>query len=225
MKKPTVFFMSIVLLFSFSACSDQNTNNAADISLSANNGSVTEIMSESSKESTESSSEPSDTEIYTKEGKTLVVYFSASGNTKKIADHISSETNAETFELIPSDPYDNNDLNWTDNNSRVVYEHDNIDARNIELTAVTVENWEEYDTVFIGYPIWWGIAAWPVDTFVKSNDFTGKTVIPFCTSSSSGLGESGKLLEEMAGTGNWLEGIRFSSGASESDVREWVKTL
>lgn len=75
------------------------------------------------------------------------------------------------------------------------------------------------------YPIWWGIAAWPVDTFVKSNDFTGKTVIPFCTSSSSGLGESGKLLEEMAGTGNWLEGIRFSSSASESDVREWVKTL
>lgn len=152
MKKSTAFFMSIVLLFSFSACSDQNTNNAADNSLSANNGSITEITSESSNKPTESSAETSDTEIHTKEGKTLVVYFSASGNTKKIADQISSETNAETFELIPSDPYDNNDLNWTDNNSRVVYEHDNIDARNVELTAVNVENWEEYDTIFIGYP-------------------------------------------------------------------------
>ena len=74
-------------------------------------------------------------------------------------------------------------------------------------------------------PIWWGIAAWPVDNFVKGNDFTGKTVIPFCTSSSSGLGDSGNLLEEMAGTGDWQEGHRFSSGASDADAADWVASL
>lgn len=79
--------------------------------------------------------------------------------------------------------------------------------------------------MFIGYPIWWGIAAWPVNSFVENNDFTGKTVIPFCTSASSGLGESGELLEEMAGTGDWQEGERFRSGADEADVQEWVEGL
>ena len=77
----------------------------------------------------------------------------------------------------------------------------------------------------IGYPIWWGIAAWPVNNFIKENDFTGKTVIPFCTSASSGLGDSGNLLEEMAKTGEWQEGERFRSGVSDSDVQEWVNSL
>ena len=88
-----------------------------------------------------------------------------------------------------------------------------------------MENWDSYDTVFIGYPIWWGIAAWPTDSFVAANDFTGKTVIPFCTSSSSGFGESGQLLAELAGTGEWLEGQRFSSSVDESGVVEWVNGL
>ena len=79
--------------------------------------------------------------------------------------------------------------------------------------------------MFIGYPIWWGIAAWPVDTFVKNNDFTGKTVIPFATSSSSGMGQSGSLLTDMAGTGEWQEGQRFSSGVSSDDVQSWVNGL
>ena len=93
------------------------------------------------------------------------------------------------------------------------------------MVVDTVENWDSYDTVFIGYPIWWGIAAWPVDGFVEANDFTGKTVIPFCTSSSSDIGDSGMLLEEMAGTGEWLEGMRFRGSASESDVAEWIAEL
>ena len=95
----------------------------------------------------------------------------------------------------------------------------------MELTTTEVENWDSYDTVFIGYPIWWGIAAWPVDGFVEANDFTGKTVIPFCTSSSSGLGESGDLLAELAGTGDWQEGQRFRSSTDESDVADWVSSL
>ena len=158
-------------------------------------------------------------------GKVLVVYYSASGNTKTAADLIASQTNADKFELIPKNPYTSDDLDWTDNNSRVVHEHDNIEARNIKLESTTVLDWESYDTVFIGYPIWWQIAAWPVDSFVKANDFSGKNIIPFCTSSSSGIGESGQLLADEAGTGNWLEGKRFSSAPSESDIKEWLNNI
>lgn len=158
-------------------------------------------------------------------GKTLVVYYSATGNTENVANYIAAATNGDLFKLEPTEPYSDADLNWTDDNSRVVREHDNPDERDIALVKSTVENWDEYDTIFIGYPIWWGIAAWPVNGFIEANDFTGKTVIPFCTSSSSGLGESGKLLAEMACTGDWQEGQRFRSGASESDVVAWVESL
>ena len=107
----------------------------------------------------------------------LVVYFSATGNTESAANLIAEATGADVFKLEPAQPYTDADLNWTDENSRVVYEHDNPEERHVELVADTVENWEQYDTVFIGYPIWWGVAAWPVDTFVEANDFTDKTVI------------------------------------------------
>lgn len=160
-----------------------------------------------------------------KAGKTLVVYYSATGNTENVANYIATATDGDLFELEPAEPYSDADLNWTDDNSRVVREHDNPDERDIALVKSTVENWDEYDTIFIGYPIWWGIAAWPVDGFIEANDFTGKTVIPFATSSSSGLGESGELLAEMAGTGDWLTGERFRSGVDEADVQEWVNGL
>lgn len=158
-------------------------------------------------------------------GSVLVAYFSATGNTEAAADYIADAANADLFEITPADPYTADDLNWTDPDSRVVYEYENPDARDIALATDTPENWEDYDTVFIGYPIWWGIAAWPVSSFVAANDFTGKTVIPFCTSSSSGLGESGDLLEDLAGTGEWLEGQRFRSSVSEADVADWVNGL
>ena len=157
--------------------------------------------------------------------KTLVVYYSASGSTKAVAQTIAESADADIFEITPVNPYTSDDLNWNNNNSRVSKEHNDESLRDVELTKVTPDNWDSYDTVLIGYPIWWGIAAWPVDTFVKGNDFTGKTVIPFCTSASSGLGESGTRLQKMAGTGNWQAGQRFSSGASASDVSKWVKSL
>ncbi len=157
--------------------------------------------------------------------KTLVVYFSATGSTERVAGYIADAANADTFELIPTNPYTSADLNWTTPGSRVNQEHEDESLRNIPLVQNTVANWDDYDTVFIGYPIWWGIAAWPVNNFITSNNFTGKTVIPFCTSSSSGLGQSGSLLAEMAGTGDWQEGQRFSSGASESTVTAWVEGL
>ena len=159
-------------------------------------------------------------------GNVLVVYFSATGNTENVANYIASATDGDIFELVPADPYTSEDLRWTDENSRVVQEHENEELQNsVALVSATPENRDSYDTVFIGYPIWWGIAAWPVNGFITANDFTGKTVVPFCTSSSSGLGESGRLLADMAGEGNWLEGHRFRSSASESDVTDWLGDL
>lgn len=159
------------------------------------------------------------------ENKTLVVYYSASGRTEAVAKVIADAAGADLFVLEPAEPYTSDDLNYSDDNSRVSREHENEAERVVELVLTEAPGWSDYDTVFIGYPIWWGIAAWPVNEFIKTNDFTGKTVIPFCTSASSGLGESGKLLAEMAGTGNWQEGMRFRSGASEEDVRGWVSGL
>ena len=161
----------------------------------------------------------------TESGKTLVVYYSASGTTKRVATAIADAAGADLYEITPVEPYTSDDLNWTNSSSRVSREHDDESLRDIALTEITPADWDSYDTVLIGYPIWWGIAAWPVDNFVKGNDFTGKTVIPFCTSASSGLGDSGRLLEEMAGTGDWQEGHRFSSGASDADAADWVASL
>ena len=158
-------------------------------------------------------------------GNVLVVYFSATGNTEEVANVIAETTGGELFELEPAEPYSDADLNWSDDSSRVSQEYADESLRDVELAVDTVENWDSYDTVFIGYPIWWGIAAWPVDTFVEANDFTGKTVIPFCTSSSSEIGDSGSLLADLAGTGDWQEGMRFRSGVDEADVQEWVNGL
>ena len=156
-------------------------------------------------------------------GKVLVAYYSATGHTRAVAETIAETLEGDLFEIVPAEPYSSEDLDWTDQDSRVSREHEDESLREMELEAV--EGWEDYDTVFIGYPIWWGIAAWPVDAFVKANDFSGKTVIPFATSSSSGLGDSGTLLAELAGTGGWQEGQRFRSGVSAADVTEWANGL
>ncbi|MDE6752101.1 MAG: flavodoxin [Eubacterium sp.] len=214
MKKTIAILMVITVLFAFAACSN-----------TAQNEPETQTTEPQTQSTSNTSTEPSSENSIVSSGKTLVVYFSASGNTENAANYIAKATNGDLFELEPKDAYTDDDLNWRDESSRVNYEHENESARDIELVSSTVDNWDEYDTVFIGYPIWWQIAAWPVDNFVKNNNFTGKTVVPFCTSTSSGLGESGKLLEEMAGTGNWLDGERFSESVSESDVKEWIETL
>ena len=157
-------------------------------------------------------------------GKTLVVYYSATGNTERVANYVATAANADIFKLEPAKPYTDADLNYNNNNSRVVYEHEHPEAQDIELVSTTVPNWDSYDTVFIGYPIWWHAAAWPVNRFITENDFTGKTVIPFSTSASSGE-TGGEALAEMTKTGNWQEGMGFRSRASECDVTDWVKSV
>lgn len=158
-------------------------------------------------------------------GNVLVAYYSATGNTEGVAQTIADELGADLFAITPAQPYTSDDLRYSNPDSRVSREHDDESLRTVELETVTPEGFEGYDTVFVGYPIWWGIAAWPTDGFVSGNDFTGKRVIPFCTSASSPLGESGANLEALAGTGEWLEGQRFSGGASEDDVTAWLDTL
>ncbi len=160
-----------------------------------------------------------------KDSKVLVVYYSAQGHTDNVAKQIAKNLNADIFVIESKEEYTSEDLNYSDSNSRVSKEHNDESLRNVELKTTTVNNFDSYDTVLIGYPIWWGIAAWPVNTFVKANDFTGKTVIPFCTSASSSLGNSGKNLEKLANTGNWLDGHRFSSSASESEIKEWTDKI
>ena len=157
--------------------------------------------------------------------KVLVVYYSAQGHTEAVAKKIAANLNADMFEIVPKDVYTSDDLNWSDEESRVSKEHDEESLRDIELKNTKVDNWNSYDTVLIGYPIWWGIAAWPVNNFVKDNDFTGKTVIPFCTSASSGIGQSGKLLEDMTNVGNWKTGQRFSSNASDADIKSFTDSI
>ena len=158
-------------------------------------------------------------------GRSLVVYYSASGNTRRVAQAIAEQLGADTFEVTPVQPYTSADLNWTDRSSRVVQEYEDESLRNILLTSTTVPDWDNYENVFIGYPIWWGIAAWPMSSFVAVNDFTGKTVIPFCTSTSSGIGQSSDLLAELAGTGSWLDGYRFSSSTTANDIAALAESL
>lgn len=212
MKKLTSILLALVLVFSFAACSNNSSNG--------------ESSTNSAPASTQSANESSDNDTNSSSNsKTLVVYYSATGSTKAVAETIANTAGADLFEIIPVDHYTSDDLNWTDDNSRVSVEHNDESKRDVPLTKTTPDNWTDYDTVFIGYPIWWGIAAWPVNNFVKGNDFSGKTVIPFCTSTSSGIGQSGDLLADMAGTGNWQDGERFSSGASSSKVESWVNGL
>ncbi len=157
--------------------------------------------------------------------KILVVYYSAQSHTESVAKKIAGNLNADIFEIVPKDVYTSDDLDWTNAKSRVSREHDDESLRNVELESTEVANWDSYDTVLIGYPIWWGIAAWPVNTFVKVNNFAGKTVIPFCTLASSDIGNSGKLLEKEAGSGNWLEGQRFSSSPTDKDIKAFPDSI
>ncbi|MGN0447486.1 MAG: flavodoxin [Acutalibacteraceae bacterium] len=210
MKKIFSLILAVLAVLSLAACGNEKVMNET---ASADNS------------QTKQSNTPTENSTENKNRKVLIAYFSASGNTKQVAEYIAKETNGDLFEITPAEPYTSDDLNWTVDGSRVNIEHEDESKRDIPLIKDSPDNFAEYDTVYIGYPIWWAIAAWPVNNFVKNNDFTDKTVIPFCTSSDSGIGRSGELLKEMAGTGNWQEGIRFRSGVSEEDVLEWVRSI
>jgi flavodoxin len=151
--------------------------------------------------------------------KTLVIYFSATGNTRRAAKQIAKGANADLYEITPVEKYTSADLDYSNDNSRVVKEHNDANSR--PAYKGDVDNWDQYTRILIGYPLWWQEAPHIVDNFVESHDFTGKTVIPFCTSMSSGLGDSGTQLARRAKTGKWLKGKRFSEHASKARLRRW----
>ena len=215
MKKTAAILLAVFMTFGLAACSGGG-NDGADQTASAKNSAGASAAEETSTTTGDAS---------TGLGNVLVTYYSATGNTERVAGTIADVTGGDLFEIEPSDPYTDEDLNWNDESSRVSREHEDESLRDVPLVSTSVDGWDDYDTVFIGYPIWWGIAAWPVDGFVEANDFSGKTVIPFATSASSGMGQSGELLAELAGTGDWQEGMRFSGGAGEDAVQDWLNSL
>ena len=157
------------------------------------------------------------------ESDALVVYFSATGTTRGVAEKLAGVTGADLYEIVPAQPYTDEDLNYNDRSTRATWEQDHPEQRpeiggeDVDLTG--------YTTVYIGYPIWWGEEPRIMCTFVEAHDFTGMTVIPFCTSGGSGIGRSGKDLAQLAGTGTWLDGARHSGGISESELQAWVNGL
>ena len=209
MKKLIAMLLAGIMIFSVTACGSTQTAN----------------VNENTSDVSDGTQDNTDIQTTAADGKSIVIYFSGSGNTKRVAEFVADEAGADIFELVPVNPYTDDDLNWRDSDRRVNKEHDNPELQDIELTTIDIPDWDSYDTVFIGYPIWWQEAAWPINNFVKGNDFTDKKVIPFCTSTSSGFGESGSKLAKIAGTGTWIDGMRFSENVAESDVREWVRSL
>lgn len=153
----------------------------------------------------------------------LVVFFSATGTTKGVAEKIAAVTGADLYEIIPAEPYSSADLNYNDTSSRSTKEQNDKSAR----PAITSETLDlsGYTTIYLGFPIWWGEEPRILDTFVELYDFTGKTLIPFCTSGGSGIGRSGPNMEALAGSGTWLDGKRFSRTVSEDELRTWIEGL
>ena len=157
------------------------------------------------------------------ETRVLVAYFSATGNTENIAGHLEAVLDADLYEIVPQNPYTSADLNYSNSDSRASREQNDADAR--PAISGSVDNMEDYDVVFLGYPIWWGQAPKIVYTFLENYNFEGKTIVPFCTSGSSGIGSSATNMHDLAPDANWLSGQRFSGSADSSAIESWVDGL
>lgn len=216
--KVSALVLMAVMLFALTACGAKTDNSSQSQTEQQSSAATEKQSSASSSEQSSASDKAADTS--TNSGKTLVVYFSATGTTKGVAEKIASVTNADTYEILAAQTYTEADLNWNDKNSRTTKEQNDKSVRP-EIGSDKV-NLDGYSTIFIGYPIWWGEEPRIMDTFVESCDFSGKTMIPFCTSGGSGIGSSGTNLADNAKSGNWLEGERLSSS---SDIEGWVKGL
>lgn len=196
--------------------SDKETVNAptTEISVAETSGVTDEIETSDIKDTVDESSDK----------KMLVIYFSATETTKGIAEKIASVTGADLYEIKPKEPYTDEDLNYNDDGSRATKEQNNKDVRpEYEDIELDIEN--DYSTIFLGYPIWWGEEPRIIDTFVESYNFDGKTIIPFCTSGSSSIEKSSSNISEKTGTGNWLSGNRFSGSATDDEIKNWLTGL
>lgn len=159
-------------------------------------------------------------EVMQPTGKSLVVYFSATGNTKSLAEKIATETNSDIFEIVPEEPYSREDLNYNDNDCRANREQENDEARP-EISS-RLENIENYDTIIIGYPIWWGTMPKIINTFLETYDLSGKTIMPFCTSGGSGITSSVNAIRNTCTDSTVTEGLRGSSGTTATQIQTWL---
>jgi len=220
MKKISVLCLCLMFALSFTACGSSQTQSESSEAASE----ATTKSEESSAESIGTEAEPSDLsaeEPESTEGKTLVVYYSATGSTENVAGYIADAAGADLFTLEPVIPYTSEDLDWTNDRSRVSVEHENESERVVELVSATVDNWNEYDTVFVGYPIWWGTAPRIINTFLDTYDLTGKTIRPFCTSGSSGIETSVADIRAAAPEVNVTAGLRVDD-PDGSALKAWV---
>ena len=165
-----------------------------------------------------------ETAVVGSDGKILVAYFSCTGNTEKVAEHIADELGADIYEIVPEKPYTDADLDHNDSSGRAFLEQNDDTSR--PAISGSAENMEDYDIVFLGYPIWWGEAPKIIHTFLESYDFSDKTIIPFCTSGNVDIGSSAENLHSSASdSANWLDGIRFPSNVARQAVTEWINDL
>lgn len=242
MRKSLSFLCIFTFVFSLTACGSQSgTGSTSEAEPSASqpvhsqepeqtesSGQLSEESNEEPAETKQESTESADTEAVNEPQEAdgphvLVAYFSATGTTKALAEYAADAMGADIYEIVPEEPYTDADLNYNDDNSRSTIEMNDPSAR--PAISSSVENMEQYDIVFIGYPIWWGDAPRIVSTFVENYDFSGKTVIPFCTSGGSGIGSSGNNLEQLTSGADWLDGRRLDGGASREDIVSWINGL
>ena len=223
MRKLALLYMTFILPFFMFGCG-KTTDNEINFSSSSE---TTEQFSEKTNASgneTVSSETTIESESKTdNKSKILVAYFSATGTTRPIAEEIANVTGGDLFEIVPVQPYSEEDLDYSNDNCRANQEQ-NDDTSRPEISD-TVENIDEYDVVFIGHPIWWGIEHRIIDTFLESYDFSGKTMVDFCTSGGSGISESESNLKEICPDSVWLEGKRFLGSSSHDDIADWVDNM
>lgn len=218
MKKAIAILLSLVMILGLAACG----NSASQTEQPSTED--TSVESKADTNSAENSTDMENTDNQdVQDHKVLVAYFSATGTTKGVAEHIANGLNADIYEIVPEDPYTDADLNYNDNNSRTTIEMNDPNAR--PAISGSVENMEQYDIIFVGYPIWWGEAPRIVSTFMESYDFSGKTIVPFCTSGGSGIGSSASNLERLTSGATWLDGRRLNGSDSQDTVMEWVNGL
>lgn len=218
MKKAIVILLSLTMILGLTACG----NSASKTKQPSTEDTFVESKADTESAETSTNMENTDNQD-AQEHKILVAYFSATGTTKGVAEHIANGLNADIYEIVPEEAYTDADLDYNDNNSRTTIEMNDPDAR--PAISGSVENMEQYDIIFVGYPIWWGEAPRIVSTFMESYDFSGKTIVPFCTSGGSGIGSSASNLERLTSGATWLDGQRLNGSDSQDTVMEWVNSL
>lgn len=201
--------VSVLMLLVFTACGGADAGKAESKAPETKQSSSNQPIAEKASDTQSSQS------------KILVAYFSCTGNTKSLAETAAKVLSADVYEIRPETPYTAADLNYNDESTRATVEQKNDNAR--PALADKNANIEAYDTIVLAYPIWWGQAPRILDTFVESYDFSGKTIVPICTSGGSDIGSSADFLKgHTKGTANWKNGKQFSKSASEQELREWL---